>query len=667
MIWFLVTSLLLADPMSEGLPEKTTSAAEKSEWFEDQPQNSDSLPKAATEQVGLADAEWIDESADFESSYEQIAATLKTDVVDEQRPALLLKARMLASILRSRSLVEAHSAELIERYPESIETQYVISTFESPTKLKEFVHTLFLSNLLEKGQAERAVQVIRGLYKLHKLDLLKENGFAANACLAALLADDQLIWNESRQGVNGVAGKVLDIAADESLPLSDRFHQLETLLKSRKRSQRWELLENAQFYLTQKMSSDERNDLSVRRVVAERLLDTNKLDLASEEYTTLVKLTDDPQIHAQYALCLARQLRFDEAIAQCKLVQTATADSPWRTVVEALISVSQTQADDQQKAIKLISDCVATYRDIPLGFCDIEVQVELPDRQQYLLNFAANFVTSEGEITVCRDGELQLGIRTSKGGTYFAQGAKHPLRYMRELHVTPDLVLSGARIDETGKFRGDFRVAYGTSFGSIPLTWKQLLRNNKLFSRVPLELFLNSLRALGSFASTTQTGDERSVLELTHFCPDEPTVLRSQIVFDQSRKIESARLAYKNVVIRLKRFRIGRRATEPVATGRWPASLQSGPEIEEVGIGEMAKFSGQATSVALDLFEEVMGGKGNSFSELDPDEYTPEPKGKALPEQEPWFSRKSAEPAEAAPRKEPLSLEYILQGSDSKP
>jgi tetratricopeptide (TPR) repeat protein len=643
MIGLVLAVILLADPEAAVSSETPPSTKSQLEWFEDQPAKSEGAAGATNQPTLPSNNEWQEAENDFEADYQQVVATLGGDLNAEQRPALLLKAMMLASILKTKSLVDDHMAELIEQYPDSFETQYVLSNFPETSKLKDFVTTRYLWNLAKKGEAERAARVIHSLYKLHKHHLLKEPGFAANACLAALMADDRLVWSESRPGVNDVAGQVLDAAADETRSLSERFHQLETILKKRNDSRRWELLENAQFYLTQKMSTEEKEDISIRRIVAERLLDTNKLDPASEEYSSLVKLTDDPQVYAQYAMCLARQLRFEEALAQCRLAIDTDPDSAWRPVMEQLVQTIESQSKDQKNTIELLSEIVAAYRDTPLASCDIEVQINLQDGLVYTLNFAANFAATDGEFTVCRDGELLLGLRTTEAGTFLAQGADQPVRLLFKSHMIPDVFLEGARVDDTGRFRGNFQVSYSTSLSHIPITWRTLWRNNKLFSKAALLLMLNRYRGDGSFVKVSEAGNNQRTLEFTHFCADAPRVLKSSLLINDTQKVESAEVEFGRVVFRVNRFRVERRASQSVATGHWPSGSLDVAPTDEVSASEAAALVGQASAIFFGIYGEMMHKSGVSIGEAEADENTPLSKKKSAPEPEPWFSKKPSQ------------------------
>ena len=523
-------------------------------------------PEAAHVQAN----EWDRDDSDFTSLADE-AMRRYTEAPQDSRQVkrLAIEALVFATVVGDTNKTNRIKTDLLQRYPSSVETAYVLTTFADGKKLREFLDAQFLKELPDSQKAQIAVRAIRLAFPKHQKELLEDQGFALRLARAAFMANDLGTCNECRKVLKDNSARVATLACDDLTATEKRYRELQDLLLNDQFAGLSPDILGFQKHLLTLMTAEERTRPEIRRIVARNHLNASELEQALVQFEFLKDAIDDPQIRFQHGVCLARMRRSDEARTVFKQLIQQFADSSWRTSAETTLQLMEKLDGTIESHAELLTEVIRSYRENKAEVCDLEFCWNQPNGDVITVTVGIDFVQNKIEVVAAKNEIPLFGfLGTSAETNVYIKGESAIIR-LPKTSFLPNVHVNDFGIDKSG-FHGTTQFTSGNSMTGTRKTCNDLLHNEHLTSKATMTLLLTSVVQTGRFPLPLEATDGSHIIRIQTVEIDQPVLSNFSLTVDATHHFKSAEYHRQKQHFEIRRLVLGKWSDHRLIEGNWP-------------------------------------------------------------------------------------------------
>ena len=514
--------------------------------------------------------DWDKDDSDFTPLAEEaMRKYLEAPQDSRQVKRLAIDALVLATVVGDATKTNRIKTDLLQRYPSSVETAYVLTTFADGKKLREFLDAQFLKELTDTQKAQVAVRAIRLAFPKYQKELLEDQGFALRLARAAFMANDVGMCNECRKVLKDNNARVATLACDDLTPIEKRFSELQELsLKDEFAALSLDIT-GFQKHLLTLMTVEERTRPEIRRIVARNYLNASELAHALVEFEFLKDAIDDPQIRFQHGVCLARMRRSDEARSVFKQLISKFADSPWRTSAETTLGLMEDLDSTIEKHAELLTEIIRAYRENKVEIFDMELCWNQPNGDVITVTVGIDLIQNKVEVVATKNETPLFGFLGNSAETNIYIKGEPAIIRLPKMSLLPNVQIDDGTIDKTG-FHGNTKITTGNSMSGLRKTCNDLLHNEQLTSKATMTLLMTGMVQMGRFPLALETNEGSHVVRIQTVEIDQPSVSNFSLTVDAAHHLKSAEYHRQNQHFEIRRLILGKWSDHRLVEGNWP-------------------------------------------------------------------------------------------------
>ena len=514
--------------------------------------------------------DWDRDDSDFTALTDE-AMRRYTEAPQDSRyvKRLAIDALILATVTGDTTKTNRIKTDLLQRYPSSVETAYVLTTFADGKKLREFLDAQFLKELPDSHRAQVAVRAIRLAFPKYQKDLLEDQGFALRLARAAFMANDLGMCNECRKVLKDNSARVATLACDDLTATENRFRELQDLLLNDQFSGLSADIIGFQKHLLTLMTVEERTRPEIRRIMARNHLNASELDQALVQFEFLKDVIDDPQIRFQHGVCLARMRRSDEARTVFKQLISKFADSPWRTSAETTLQLMEELDRTIERYAELLTEVIRAYRDNKFEVFDLELGWNQPNGDVITVTVGIDLIQNKVEVVATKNEIPLFGFLGNSAETSIYIKGEPAIIRLPKMSFLPNLQVDDCRIDQTG-FHGNTKITTGNSMSGLRKTCNELLHNEQITSKATMTLLMTGMVQMGRFPLPLEMNDRSQIIRVQTVEIDQPLLSTFLLTVDAMNHFKSAEYHRQQQHFEIRRLFLGKWSDHRLAEGNWP-------------------------------------------------------------------------------------------------
>ena len=514
--------------------------------------------------------DWDKDDSDFTPLAEEaMRKYLEAPQDSRQVKRLAIDALVLATVVGDATKTNRIKTDLLQRYPSSVETAYVLTTFADGKKLREFLDAQFLKELTDTQKAQVAVRAIRLAFPKYQKELLEDQGFALRLARAAFMADEAGTCNECRKVLKDNHARVATLACDDLTPIEKRYRDLQELLLKEDFAGLIPDLSGFQKHLLTQMTLEQRTSPEIRRIVARNHLSAGELEPALVEFEFLKDAIDEPQVRFQHGICLARMRRSDEARAVFKQLINKFSDSPWRTSAETTLQLMEELDSTIERHAELLTEIIHAYRENKVEVFDLELFWNQPNGDVITVTVGIDLVQNKCEVVATKNETPLFGFLGSSSETSIYIKGEPAIIRLPKISFLPNVQVDDGRIDKTG-FHGHTKIMTGNSMSALRKTCNDLLHNEQFMSKATMTLLMSSMVQTGRFPLPLETKDGSQIVRVQTVEIDQPLLSNFSLTIDEKHHFKSAEYRRQNQHFEIRRLILGNWSDHRLAEGNWP-------------------------------------------------------------------------------------------------
>ncbi len=523
-----------------------------------------------TPTADASSSDWDKDDSDVTALAEE-AMRKYTEAPQDSRQVkrLAIDALVLATVAGDTSKTNRIKTDLLQRYPSSVETAYVLTTFADGKKLREFLDTQFLKELSDTQKAQVAARAIRLAFPKYQKDLLEDQGFALRLARAAFMANDVGMCNECRKVLKDNNARIATLACDDLTPIDKRYRELQDLLLKVDFAGLSLDISGFQKHLITLMTLEERTSPEIRRIVARNHLSASELETALVEFEFLKDSIDDPQIRFQHGICLARMRRSDEARSVFKQLIRKYADSPWRTSAETTLQLMEELDNTIERHAELLTEIIHAYRESKVEVVDLELCWNQPNGDVITTTVGIDLVQNKVEVVATKNEIPLFGFLGNSAETSIYIKGESAIIRLPKMSLLPNVQVDDGKIDKTG-FHGNTKITTGNSMSGLRKTCNDLLHNEQLTSKATMTLLMTGMVQMGRFPLPLETKEGSQIVRIKTVEVDQPGLSNFSLTLDAANHFKSAEYHRQNQHFEIRRLFLGKWSDHQLVEGNWP-------------------------------------------------------------------------------------------------
>lgn len=506
-------------------------------------------------------------TVDYVGELKTLREQLSTAKDGPEARALALRGILLATVVGDAKGLQQLRGEMLEKYPTSLEAEYIIRTLADAKAARDFLDGWLLQQPTAIASYRHRLPVVQRVWSRFPKDLLGDHGFALRFVRFGMVTGDQKIQSAGMAVLQGESARVARTALDELTTPVQRFLELQALVTHRDYSGLLNDLQGFQDFLYEQLSDSERERFDVRHAVARNRLAQGKLAEALPLLEQLVSIDGDPQLQLQYGYCLARLRRDDEAIA---VLSQIPEQSPWYASATALRRALPTVDAAMAQAGVTLYRLFHAYDDTKVEVLEVRFRTKKEGLIPSYLTAGLDLKQNIAQFAWERDQRLQVAVRMRDLETSFYVQTDPVIYRLMNLALLPMPRVKEARIDDNGEFRGEVNFQSGATAAEAFQSFRDLVKENGTLGMPGLTKYLATLPRSGVFCLPQVETEGTLTLPFVALGIDTPQVRESELRFDPTGRCSGAKVSFGELQLEIEQVALGASHEVSLTPLAWP-------------------------------------------------------------------------------------------------